>query len=73
MPVLRTIQACIDGADIVVLAVKPQMLESVVSPLARSLTGSSRSRLSFRSSAGVRSAAIIGWIGDRVTDSPRYA
>ena len=53
--------ACIDGADIVVLAVKPQVLQSVVSPIAASLASNKPLLVSI--AAGIRSADILGWIG----------
>ena len=52
---------CVDGADIVVLAVKPQVLRDVVSPLADRLAQGNPLLISI--AAGIRSGDILGWTG----------
>ncbi|CAG0911659.1 unnamed protein product, partial [Cyprideis torosa] len=52
----------IDGADMVVLAVKPQMMQAVVTPLREQ---AQRQRPVFVSvAAGIREAALNNWLGD---------
>ena len=55
---------CIRGADLVVLAVKPQVLREVVLALADSLRGESPLLVSI--AAGIRSEDILKWVGGGV-------
>ncbi len=52
---------CIRGADLVVLAVKPQVLREVVRALAEPLLGASPLLMSI--AAGIRGADILNWVG----------
>jgi len=51
----------VTAADVIVLAVKPQVMKTVVSDLARSVKGSTKLIISI--AAGVRLASIMTWLG----------
>lgn len=55
---------CVSGADVVVLAVKPQLLRHVVEPLARLLKNSRPLVISI--AAGISSDDIVAWSGERI-------
>ena len=52
---------CIRGADLVILAVKPQVLREVVLALAETLRGESPLLISI--AAGIRGGDILSWVG----------
>ena len=57
-------QQCITDAKVVIMAVKPQMMRQVVSPMAAQLTTSMPLIISI--AAGIRSDQLLGWIGTQL-------